>query len=131
MHFELFNVEICRVHNEDISKIYFYITYNISLESILLLLLIFFFVQPLFFFYAWGKLMRMSFFYQYICLVIGVEDTSSIDTTTFMETSGCTLSPGHQNLPVVLSSRNSTLASELAPEDGDSSGTGMIQLTML
>ena len=73
----------------------------------------------------------LSLFCLYICLVIGVEVVSSIVTKIPMETSDCTLSPEHRNLPVNPQARNSPLASELGPKDGDSSGEGLIQLIML
>ena len=66
-----------------------------------------------------------------VCLVIGVEGTSSIDIKTPMETSDCTPSFEDGNPSVNLSPRNSTLESESGPKDWDCSGEGMVQLTML
>ncbi|KAK2708999.1 hypothetical protein QYM36_014584 [Artemia franciscana] len=52
----------------------------------------------------------------------GVEVASSIDTKTPTETSDCTLSPDHRNIPVDPSPRNSTLTHESVPEQSDSNG---------
>ncbi|XP_065580475.1 zinc finger protein 583-like isoform X3 [Artemia franciscana] len=57
----------------------------------------------------------------------GVEDPTSIDTSTPMETSDCTPSFEHRNPSVNISPRNSILASELGPNNGDNNGEGLIR----